>query len=753
MPYEQNDQEPSGAARKRKREGAPVTQKNRGASGANAVAPSLRPHNNGKRRRGELQEPPIGYILERAQEREARLGGFASLATQDGEIPQTYDGLVRAVRDRRRLKAKPWTPAAYKLTAKDIRAGQALMADMITRVASTLTAGERRIQVIPSSNRAEEDKRTTLIRRWLTAVLLGENGRPGRLQQEAGEPWFELGIDQVVGDGRCIWEMQPREVAYSELYGAPSVDDYDDLEAYVAAAEKFEEERAPFPFKTRRVDPLSYDEWRVDGKAIEAIKIEDRPVREVYPFYGLRRDDYSREEGFEIALDEPYPPYELPPEGRSLNRLARCLTYWYADPIPDENGACRIGWCYLVDGQKVDGGQTIGPYFHPLPFFLFHGLHTSLPDAHMKGVSLAFLILRIADAIDALMSMKFNVGVWSSLPAWKLTKPSNGVFDLQTGAVGAAVSAGQKNAGQPTISQGSRFTLTPGEGYVLNPGEDILAIDFPQAATLILDSLKNDLMELIGMIGLPSAMRGVSPGAGAPGYLAAQLIAQARTALAPALNNAADALTEMARWLLWQVEHRFKDGVPVWSAGDKHTKSGVLRLRPKDIGGRYDLQVMLEPLLPVDKIQQSEASLKQVAAGAISMRRHREEGLQIDSPEEEEEIIEAEAARQHPVVALPRRVAIAVRLGYISPQEGNAILQKELGIAPPPAPTLLGPDGAPIQAAPGAPGGVIGVPAVPGAAPVNAVDPLARTIIEGGANAPAPTIQPDRAAQAVGGAA
>jgi len=169
------------------------------------------------------------------------------------------------------------------------------------------------------------------------------------------------------------------------------------------------------------------------------------------------------------------------------------------------------------------------------------------------------------------------------------------------------------------------------------------------------------------------------------------------------------------------------------------------------------VRVGVEPNLPVDRIQQAEASLTQQQSGAISMKRHREEGLSIDDPLAEEELIEAEKVRQHPLVAIPRAIRAAVRLGYLTPEEGNMVRLKELGIempAPPPmAPQLLGPNGEPMLPSPQS---TPGVPQVPGGPPIMPPVPdeaayAAAAQVAGAAGTNSgPQMQPNYAAQAVG---
>ncbi|HXI18280.1 MAG TPA: hypothetical protein VNM48_18095 [Chloroflexota bacterium] len=670
------------------------------------------------RKRQPLDYPSQAYVQARADERTERLGGASAGDPTAWDIPTTFDGMILAVRARRKMQVATVVPAAYRGTSKDTRVGSALIDDAISVVAGTLVGGERRVQVIPADESEDEQQRTADLKKWLWAAVIGDQGQPSVLQQACGEPFFELGIDQACGDGKAIWELTTREELWSEEHGYPSADDYDDDDdtvphaerktrdqKYLKATDRFKK-YAPFPFEMARVDPLSFDEWKVRGTALEAIKIENRSVREIYPRYGLHR----RENG-EVYLGEPYPEQDMPAIAGS--KTAKCITFWKADPLPNDKGECRVLWTYDVDGKRVAKGETIGPAWHPLPYFPFSGLHSSLPDPAFKSVSIAFRLLRLADSLDTLLSMKFNIAALFSMPICLKYNTSGGVQDVQFGAesgkVGAPPSAGSTGAG-------ATFSLEVGKGYELASGWDIRPLVPPPDAVAVLDSLKNDIMDMINIVGLPAALRGVSPGSGSAGYMVAQLIAAARTKLAPVLNNAADALSQLCGYLLWKVEHQFPEGVPLWAGGD--AQGEWLSIGAKDIDGRYAVRVGVEPNLPVDRIQQAEASLTQQQSGAISMKRHREEGLSIDDPLAEEELIEAEKVRQHPLVAIPRAIRAAVRLGYLTPEEGDMVRMKELGIempAPPPAmPQLLGPNGEPMAPT----GSTPGVPQVPGGPPI-----------------------------------
>lgn len=720
----------------------------------------------------KLHPPSLGHVRARVDERRALLGGGYTVS--DTDTPTSYDQMVTAVRDRRRLTHIPYTAPAYRSGQPPVRAGQAILGDIIEREASTLSQGARNLRVIPlDENLKKEQERASRMERWTRAAILGGPGNPSRLTTEAGEDWFRLGLEAALSDGRAIWELLPRPDRWSVEAGHPELDPEDRGEEGI---KRFNEDKdrflklAAFPFTMSRVDSLSYHEWRSDQKVVEAIKIEQRAKRTVYPMYGLRETEGHVEYG------EPYSAHEMSsfPAGNS-----EVVTYWKADPRPrimeaswlrgGRSLVCDVVWVVEVDGQRVDGGYTIGPPWHPLPYFAFHGTDTSLPDPMMRSVSVAFRLLRICDAIDELINMKMIVARWASMPAWAKTTPEGGSMDLNSGAAGAA--AASSPSASSTGFMGT-FQLEMGKGYELYPGQKIEAITWPQHAITILESLKNDLTELANLLGLPPIMRGDIPSAGAAGYLAAQLIAQAKTALAPVLDNATTAVTDLLKWTWWQVEHRFEEGVPIWYNGDTKGNGATWHwLTPSVIDARYDLSLVLEPLLPVDKIQRNESSLNQVQARAISMRRHRET-IEIDDPDEEEEQIHAEELLQSPLIKIPRMARAAVRMGYITPEEAMAFVAKELGLPPPQAAAaagmVLGPDGQPITSG-GPPGVALPTPTqsgVPGAGPdmlavmsgVGSVPGLAMPNAPtppnpGGVQIPGapgvPTAQPNRMAQAI----
>lgn len=695
------------------------------------------PENAGERpgalERKGIDYPSLAYVQARADERTAKYGGTSGADPVAWDNPTTYDQMVLKVRAHRKMQIASKAPASYRSTSKDLKAGGALIDDAISIVAGTLVGGERRVQVIPGDDSEDEQQRQADLKKWLWAAVIGDQGQPSMLQQACGEPFFELGIDQACGDGKCVWELTTRQELWSPEHGYPTRKDDDSDGDYLKRTDRWKK-YAPFPFEIARVDPLSYDEWKVRGKAVEAIKIEERPLREVYPYYGIRRRNADPASAF---MDEPYPEQDAP--SYVGKKTAKCLTFWKADPIPNEDGECRVLWIYYVDGVLADKGETIGPPWHPLPYFPYAGMHSSLPDPAFKAVSIAYRLTRLCEGLDTLIAMKFNIAALFSQPIWLDYTPANTVTDIQFGA------------------EGGKLELVPimlesGKMYKLGAGRDIKALIPPPEATVVLESLKNDIFELINIVGLPAALRGVSPGAGSAGYMVAQLIAAARTKLAPVLNNAADALSQMCSYLLWKVEHQFPEGVPLWAGSD--TAGEWLSVGAKDIDGRYAVRIGVEPNLPVDRIQQAEASLTQQQSGAISMKRHREEGLSIDDPLAEEEVIEAERVRQHPLVAIPRAIRAAVRLGYLTPEEGEMVKAKELGLEgppPPPIPQILGPNGQPLQA-PATPG----VPQPPGgppiAPPVPDVNGAATTAqIEGAAGTNSgPQSVPDLAAAAVG---
>ena len=654
-----------------------------------------------------LPPPSPELVRSRVNERLRMLGGSSfntTFQSSSTDTPTSYDDMVMAVRNRRRMAQTPYVPSAYRSNQPPLRAGQAILGDVLEREASILAQGERTLRVIPDDeNSKQEQDRAANLERWTRAAFLGSPGRPSRITQEAGEDWFRLGLDSALADGRGIWELIPREDRWSAEMGHPLSEDYSSSDEYKKAKDKFLKYGAQFPFEISRIDSLTYYEIHRDKRVAEAIKIEQRDKRDIYPTYGIHVG-----EGQEIELGDPYPQKDIP---AGIVGTCEVVTYWYAAEEPRLVSFPWLGkakklvndvcWVVEVDGTRVDCGWTLGPVWHPLPFFCFAGQDTSLPDPMFRGVSSAFRLLRICDALDELLNMKMIVARWSSLPAWQKTTPEGGVFDLNTGAAGAAAAGGGSSSASGFAGA---FSLEMGRGYELYPGQRIDPIVWPQHTVTILESLKNDLTELSNLLGLPPIMRGDMPSAGAAGYLAAQLIAQAKTALAPVLDNATNAVSEMIKYLWWQVEHKFEEGVPIWWSGDSKGKGSTwIWLKPTLVDGRYDFTLEMEPLLPVDKIQKAEASLNQVQAKAISMRRHREEGLGLEDPDEEEEQIAAEEMLRSPMVSIPRMARAAVRLGYLTPEEATAVVRRELGLpdtasAAQATGLVLGPNGVPVAA-------------------------------------------------------
>lgn len=679
----------------------------------------------------KLELPSHEVIRARIEERRRMYGGSTTMysTTSGPDTPSSYDDLVIGVRNRRKLLQTPYVPTPYRSSQPPLRAGQAILGDVIQREASILSQGDRNLRVIPDDeNSKKEQERAALLERWTRAAFLGRPGRPSRMTEEAGEDWFRLGMEAALGDGRAIWEFLPRADRWSNFAGHPDADQYQGEGGYKQFQkdrDKFLKSTAQFPFEINRVDTLTYFEVRRDKRIAEVLKVDRREKREIFPKYGIREGMDSQYE-----YGEAYPLKDLPP---GLVGTCEVVSYWAAADEPRMKNIPGLGprlvndvvWVVEVDGHRVDCGYSIGPPWHPLPYFCFNGMDSSMPDPMHKGVSVAFRLMRICDAIDELINMKMIVARWASLPAWQKTTPEGGIFDLNTGAAGAAAATG--SSGSSSGFMGS-FALEMGRGYELYPGQKIEPVVWPQHTVTILESLKNDLTELSNLLGLPPIMRGDMPSAGAAGYLAAQLIAQAKTALAPVLDNATNCVSTMIKWLWWQVEHRFEEGVPIWWNGDSKGKGASwLWLKPELIDGRYDLTLELQPLLPVDKIQRQEASLNQVQAKAISMRRHREEGLGLEDPEEEEEQIATEEMLRNPMVAIPRMARAAVRMGYLTAEEATAVVRKELGLpdvssAAGAAGFVLGPNGVPISSG-GPPQGPI-PPGMPLAAPTPTQSPV-----------------------------
>lgn len=172
-----------------------------------------------------------------------------------------------------------------------------------------------------------------------------------------------------------------------------------------------------------------------------------------------------------------------------------------------------------------------------------------------------------------------------------------------------------------------QFEFTAEYADTLPPGAKL--VDAYQGAEAAFQgmALLQLLMQVVGQHGVTPLFKGISPGAAGSGYRDNSLYLMAKQQFQYIILSLQGLLREYIEYGEWLIAYKLKQEV----------FQGEIGLSPNDIRDwPAKVTVELKPTLPQNRIAEGEFGMGQVAAGAITMRRHREEFLGIEQPDEED---------------------------------------------------------------------------------------------------------------------
>jgi len=243
--------------------------------------------------------------------------------------------------------------------------------------------------------------------------------------------------------------------------------------------------------------------------------------------------------------------------------------------------------------------------------------------------------------------------------------------------------------------------LPPGEESesvrTIRPGEVLKAgtrfIQAPEAGR-DLGRLFDAFMAFIDRSGLPAVMYGHGP-SGSSGYNTSSLQTAAQIVYRPTVQQAAAALENMLAMKYRCLEQRYPEGVVVYGRGEKEGQSAWLKVKKENVDGYHNFEVSIQPLLPIDKIQQRDSIIRLKEAGLWSKRRSMEDpAVGVDDPEAEQKQILVERFRESTPIAGKLMEDAAKEEGLIDDTQEPPAGSAPLG-GPPPS-GLVGPNGMPL---------------------------------------------------------
>lgn len=674
--------------------------------------------------------PAVGYLNDLILVHERLVGTRARTKRDTGstrtnvQAGRTLDDITRAIRTYRKLLGDPRIPAAYKKTTQVVRAGQAIFADICLRLPAVLAAKPMQCKADPLNDQKESQEAATLKEEWISAMLLGQDGRRAVLDSGKTSVWRDW-MDNLVNVGRAAFSLSVDVDRWSEsMPGFPTTADYnddpDDIpkrrrrsagEKYRDAVDLFKREHPPLVLES--LDPLSVYIAEDDrGIEDEALLIVKRPYRDTLSRYGLipleafgqKPGVMQGKEGSYIPGPEgfgrPYPVYEwdspvIEPEYVETvtyycsAKRARYLGLIKKDDEVDKDSGI---WAQYVDGICVDGGYLPGPAWHPLPVFRSFGLSTAMADPTYQGIPAPMHLIELIAVLDQIITMELHIAAWSAWPMLveeDKTGGGPGATGLPDDALNNPERANQPGADASAVQR----TIEPGQYRKMPPGRTLRWMPLPAEATVHLERLYGHARELTDLVGLPSVFRGQG-GSDQSGYAAALLNVAAKSLYDPVIENGTACVNTAAMFALWQVWKRFDEGVPVYFAGSKRKNrpAGLKIITPKDIAPDASgagqgtpflaLSITANPMLPQDAGQREQRAILANQAGMIDKLTARETGFDDPHPEVTEARLFADKIMESPYTQAVETFRALVRAGRLVPKLAIYGLATQLGIDP-----------------------------------------------------------------------
>ncbi|KKM93935.1 hypothetical protein LCGC14_1203430 [marine sediment metagenome] len=563
---------------------------------------------------------------------------------------------VKEVEELRYLEDEIKLPAEEKASGLEIRLGAT--ADLIEQVKAALTANSPRVILKPLRTGPEADENSSKREKFWDEYLQWASALVPFLVELADSQTVALGILKAA---YYPWPKTERRRTKDEPRTKKGDDDYKDRQRAL-------KRRWGPPFKVITIHPLTfYFRLGPGGELSEVIEHGYKSRREIYAAFGIHGAAQLNPEmpekipsdlGASVAAVAGYPTEEVQslPSGLSTSTLALVTEYW----APDQPGLPGIYQCY-IDGNLVY--EEIGD--PSVAYFACPGRTTSSKDPDKFALSIAEVLRHNEPTLNR--SLTYMAEATELLVRRRLT------LEVPEGYMPPAQLIGDSNEPQTKTwtFKADKAEALPAGAVIKDPFEGVENVYM--AMPFI-----NLMLQLLGEHGVSPIFRGVPSGAGGSGYKENSLYLMAKSQFQYLLDSYARCVGNLITWLEHVLVTKAKQEVLV----------GNLSLTPKDIKAFPALiGVDVEPLLPQNIIAEGQFWDRMHARGHVTRRTVLEQGLRKEQPEQE----------------LWNRFIEDVQ-EMLKPLLVQDVLQT-VGVMPPMAPGLVGPDGqTPIGGPRGAPG-------------------------------------------------
>lgn len=538
------------------------------------------------------------------------------------------------------LKHRVNIPKEYRAIAQEVRTPY--LRDTAFRVTASLTK-DAPIFTVQARDDDDDARRASAIGAQWTSAQMSE------MSHVSNEDTIYQSALHLVRDSESVIKLVHRPDAWAN-FPERDTDAGETTQKYMNRAEKYAKGGVVAPFAWRVVDRAQMlfgdgeygDEW--------CIEYGEYPL----PYLNRQYFDQPSDPTPETMLGgRPSPgwPGLMSVAGGPLDTSWPTQNSGFAGRTIKMEYFDKDTWHVVINGKDAPGFPKPNPYAPYLPY--------------LRAISYPALypLRYLVPALDSLLTMKMNWAYLSAFPV-VVMEPLAGVEQMLD-----ALPAGDPGAPPPSMN------WAPGKVYFPPSGYTMKFLEPPKTGGDV-DSMIQELGELINIAGIPNVFRGIG-GARQPGYSINQLMAAAQLTYRQ-LAMALERQQENAARLLWHmVAHTIKNPVYVLG-GIEDTKqwvglkpSGKMQILTAPVDQLGPPKCTFRPVLPTD--EQSEAMIgMQLLNAPKQVRPHEiilEKYFQSENPLQEMDDI---AIEQSMAMLMPEVVADAKRIAGLLPPPGEA---------------------------------------------------------------------------------
>ena len=525
-----------------------------------------------------------------------------------------YRELHEQIRENRALRYGEHhipIPIAYASSTAIVRSS--IVADILFRVVATLTTDDPVVRVPPIGPTEKAKRQSNRIEGWSQSAYT-------EMQRAAQRAVFRMGIDAASSDGLGVFKCTDRRDVWRGFPRRQRGDDGEYSEEpgdYLARTDKFTRSQ-PFPFHWTDLDPLTFFPLPgTYGGLSEVLEVTKRSAVPAMRAFNVKRNATGtfgkRRPGEVLTEDSDY-----------AGETWELAEYWTDKTVS-----------YKLDQEIVDERTH---NYGRVPYFPLGGHMTSSRDPHRMYQSVIQPFAHLIPTLDSVLTMTSNWVYLSAYPFLELIDPT----------------------GQMTMGQDNPLSITG-----IKPGDVLRNVRFLQAPNIAqgVSDLINLLNIMIDRSGLAAVMYGQGASSSS-GYMVSQLMTAAQLVYAPIIENARMALEQMFPFMWQLIERVFRRSVPVLGPGTSRQAGEWQTLGPEDTDGYRACQVSMKPRLPMDEIAQRDSAGRMVGQRLWSRRRAMEH-IGVEQPEDEQDEIYGDEAREDPEIKAKLVHDAAVREGII----------------------------------------------------------------------------------------